>query len=159
MDPMGLRLTQTTCFSISTHAKQLSLVTFCETTAGIRKKWKCDVRTDVRTYGRTDRREVWNSYLDLNILTWKCNKLQSLQHNYRPLYRLCFCIHFQHSRYLSLWVCFWLYTDWKGKKNVNYLEVPASQVPPRSAKSHNCLGLSLVRIINVGISDHVRTKS
>ena len=60
MDPRGLRVTQTIYFSHLTHAKQLSLVTFCETTAGIGKKMK--VR---QTYGRTDRREVWNSYLDV----------------------------------------------------------------------------------------------
>ena len=45
MDPRGLKVTQTTYFSLLTHAKHLSLVTFCETTAGIGKKWKCDVRT------------------------------------------------------------------------------------------------------------------
>ena len=60
----GLMMTQDAYFSFLTHAKQLLLVTFCETTAGNRKKWKCDVRTYGRTYGRTDRREVWNSYLD-----------------------------------------------------------------------------------------------
>ena len=68
----GLMMTQDAYFSFSTHAKQLLLVTFCETTAGNRKKWKCDVRTyvrtDGRTYGRTDRREVWNSYLDYSYL-------------------------------------------------------------------------------------------
>ena len=38
MDPRGLRVTQTTHFSLLTHAKQLSLVTFCDTTAGIRNE-------------------------------------------------------------------------------------------------------------------------
>ena len=61
----GLTMTQDAYFSFLTHTKQLLLVTFCETTAGNWKKWKCDVRTDVRTYGRTDRHEVWNSYLDV----------------------------------------------------------------------------------------------
>ena len=61
----GLMMTQGAYFSFLTHAKQLLLVTFCETTAGNCKKWKCDVRMDVRTYGRTDRHEVWNSYLDV----------------------------------------------------------------------------------------------
>ena len=37
MDPRGLKVTQTTYFSLLTHAKQLSLVRFCETTAGIQK--------------------------------------------------------------------------------------------------------------------------
>ena len=49
MDLRDLRVTQTTCFILLTHAKQLSLVTFCETTAGIGKKMK--VR---RTEGQTD---------------------------------------------------------------------------------------------------------
>ena len=54
MGPGGLRVSQTTHFSLLTHAKQLSSVTFCDTTAGRRKKWKCDGRTDVRTEGRTE---------------------------------------------------------------------------------------------------------
>ena len=36
-------------FSLLTHATHLSLMTFCETTAGICKKWKCDVRTEGQT--------------------------------------------------------------------------------------------------------------
>ena len=62
MDPRGLKVTQTTYFSLLTHAKHLSLVTFCETTAGIGKKWKCDVRTYVRTEGQTDLKS--SSYVD-----------------------------------------------------------------------------------------------
>ena len=58
MDLRGLRVTQTTYFSLLTHAKHHLLVPFCETTAGIGKKWKCDVRTYGRMYGRTERREV-----------------------------------------------------------------------------------------------------
>ena len=54
MDPVSLRMTQNTYFSLLTHTKQLSLVTFCDTTAGIGKKWKCDVRTDRRMEGQTD---------------------------------------------------------------------------------------------------------
>ena len=54
MDPGGLRVSQTTHFSLLTHAKTLSSVTFCDATAGSRKKWKFDGQT----YGRTDRREV-----------------------------------------------------------------------------------------------------
>ena len=49
MDPRGLKVTKTTYFSLLTLAKQLSLATFCETTAGIGKKWKCDVRTEGQT--------------------------------------------------------------------------------------------------------------
>ena len=50
----GLMVTWDAYFSFLTHTKQLLLVTFCETTAGNRKKWKCDVRMDVRTEGQTD---------------------------------------------------------------------------------------------------------
>ena len=62
MDPMGLRVTQTTYFSLLTHAKQLSSMTVCDTTTEIGKKWKCDIRTDERTEGQT------NSYLDITCL-------------------------------------------------------------------------------------------
>ena len=51
MDPRGLKVTQTTYFSFLTHAKHLSLVTFCETTVGIGKNGSV---TDVRTYGQRD---------------------------------------------------------------------------------------------------------
>ena len=55
MDLRVLRVTQTTYFSLLTHAKQLSLVTFCETTAGIGKNENVtDRQTDGRTDGRTD---------------------------------------------------------------------------------------------------------
>ena len=47
MDPRGLRVTQTTYFSLLTHVKQLSSVTFCDTTAGIGKNGSV-------TYGRRD---------------------------------------------------------------------------------------------------------
>ena len=49
MDPRGLKVTQTTCFSLLTHDKHLSLVTFCETIAQIGKKWKCDGQTEGQT--------------------------------------------------------------------------------------------------------------
>ena len=51
MDQRGLRVTQTTYFSLLTHAKQLSSVTFCEKTAGIEKNASV---TDARTEGQTD---------------------------------------------------------------------------------------------------------
>ena len=38
MDPRCQRVAQNTYFSLLTHTKQLLLVTFCETTAGIGKK-------------------------------------------------------------------------------------------------------------------------
>ena len=50
-----------------THAKQLSLVTFCDWLQES-EKVECDV---VRR--RTDRREVWNSYLDARVLTISAN--------------------------------------------------------------------------------------
>ena len=71
MDPRGLMVTQTTYFSLLTHAKQLSLVTLCDTTARIGKNGSVTyirtyghmyVRTHVCTEGQMS--EVWNSYLD-----------------------------------------------------------------------------------------------
>ena len=58
MDPRDLRVTQTTFFTLLAYAKQLSLVTLCDMTAGRSVTYG-------RTYGRTDRREVKNSYLDV----------------------------------------------------------------------------------------------
>ena len=55
MDLRGLRVTQTTYFSLLTHVKQLSSVTFCDTTAGIGKKESVTYgRMDGRTEGQTD---------------------------------------------------------------------------------------------------------
>ena len=64
MDPRGLKVTQTIYFSILTYAKYLSLVTFCATIAGVGKKWKCDVRMDIRTEGQTDVKCKVVMYLD-----------------------------------------------------------------------------------------------
>ena len=66
MDPRGLRVTQTTYFSLLTHAKQLLLVTLSHTPAGI---GNLEVGRDGtgRTMDaavRTDRRECQNSYVD-----------------------------------------------------------------------------------------------
>ena len=54
-----------------THAKQLLLVTFCDTTAGIGATFWTDAQTDVRRAadGRTDRRGSRNSYLDSLVCT------------------------------------------------------------------------------------------
>ena len=46
----GLRLTKNAYFSLMTHIKQLSFVTFCDTTAGIGATF----RTDGRKEGQTD---------------------------------------------------------------------------------------------------------
>ena len=50
-DPRGPRVTQTIHFSLLTHAKHLSLVTLCDTTAGIGKNGSV---TYIRTEGETD---------------------------------------------------------------------------------------------------------
>ena len=61
----GLRVTKNEYFSIMTHAKQLLLVTFSYTPAGIGVSFRTHARTeDGRTDGRTDRRGSRNSYLD-----------------------------------------------------------------------------------------------
>ena len=55
MNPMSLRVTQTTYFSLLTHAKQLSLVILCDTIAGFRKNGSVtEGRTNLRTEGQTD---------------------------------------------------------------------------------------------------------
>ena len=51
--PKGSRVTQTKYFSLLTHVKQLSLVTLCDTTAGIGKNGTVTM-TYVRTEGQTD---------------------------------------------------------------------------------------------------------
>ena len=58
----GLRVTQDAYFSLLSHTKQLLLVTFSDTTAGIGASFRTDARTDGG--GRTDRRGSRNSYLD-----------------------------------------------------------------------------------------------
>ena len=64
----GLRVTQDAYFSLLSHTKQLLLVTFSDTTAGIGASFRTDARTHGRTDGgggRTDRRGSRNSYLDI----------------------------------------------------------------------------------------------
>ena len=61
MDPRGLWLTQSTYFSLLAHAKQLLLVTLSDATAGIGKNGSV---TYIQAHRWTDRREVWNSFLD-----------------------------------------------------------------------------------------------
>ena len=51
----GLRVTQDAYFSLITHIKQLSLVTFCCTAAGIEVSFRTHGRnTDARTEGQAD---------------------------------------------------------------------------------------------------------
>ena len=51
----GLRVTQNAYSSLMTHTKQLLLVTFCYTTAGIGASFRTHARTDGRTEeGQTD---------------------------------------------------------------------------------------------------------
>ena len=56
-------------FSLLTRTKQLLLVTFCDTLAGIEISFWADGtgRTDERTNGWTDRRGSQNSYLDVEL--------------------------------------------------------------------------------------------
>ena len=65
----GLRVTQNEYFSLIAHTKQLLLVTFCDTAAGIGASFRTDAQTaDGRRTedgGRTDRCGSRNSYLDL----------------------------------------------------------------------------------------------
>ena len=58
--PLGSRVTQDAYFSLLTHTKQLLLVTFCDTLAGIEVSFWVDGtgRTDERTDRRMDR-QTW----------------------------------------------------------------------------------------------------
>ena len=60
-------MTKDAYFSLLKRTKQLLLVTFCDTLAGIEVSFWADGtgRTDGRTNGRTDKRGSRNSYLDL----------------------------------------------------------------------------------------------
>ena len=73
-------MTQTTYFSLSTHAKQLSLVTFCETTAGIGKN---ESVTDVRAYVLTKGQTEVKSEIVIKILPDYCESGQL-----RPCHRM-----------------------------------------------------------------------
>ena len=53
MNPRGLTVTLTICFSLLAHAQQLSLVKLFDKTAGIGKKWKL-IMMYVQTEGQTD---------------------------------------------------------------------------------------------------------
>ena len=61
----GLRVTQDAYFSLLTHNKQLLLVTFCDTLAGIEVRFG-RMEPDGRNHGTgwTDKRGSRNSYLD-----------------------------------------------------------------------------------------------
>ena len=62
----GLRVTQNEYSSLIAHTKQLLLVTFCDTTAGIGDSFRTHGHTNTRTHGGwTDRRGSQNSYLDV----------------------------------------------------------------------------------------------
>ena len=64
VDPSRLRVTQNAYFSLITHIKQLLLVTFSDTTAGIGASFRTDARRRTDGGGRTDRCGSQNSYLD-----------------------------------------------------------------------------------------------
>ena len=59
----GVRVTHDAFFSLLTHTKQLLLVTFCHTAAGIGGSFRTHGR-NTEHGGRTDRRGSRNSYLD-----------------------------------------------------------------------------------------------
>ena len=63
----GLRVAQDAYFSLLSHTKQLLLVTFSDTTAGIGASFLTDASTHARMDGgrRADRRGSQNSYLIL----------------------------------------------------------------------------------------------
>ena len=72
----GLRVTQDAYFSLLTHTKQLVLVTFCDTLAGIEVRFgrtEPDGRTEPRNDGWTDRGGSRNSYLDYKKLVFMLN--------------------------------------------------------------------------------------
>ena len=54
MDPRGLRVTQNAYFSLITHTKQLLLVTFSDTTAGIGASFWTDAQQRTAAEGQTD---------------------------------------------------------------------------------------------------------
>ena len=53
MDPSGLKVTENAYFLLLTHTKQLLLVTFCDTTAGIGASFRTDTRRTAAE-GQTD---------------------------------------------------------------------------------------------------------
>ena len=63
MDPRGLRLTKMEYFSLFTHTKQLLLMTFCHTSAGI----EVNVRTQGRTEGTMDGRNHGQTDVEVEI--------------------------------------------------------------------------------------------
>ena len=74
VDPKDLGVTRNEYFSLSKHTKQLLLVTYCDTPAGIEVSFEVSFRTHGRTDGgrtdgRTDRRGSRNSYLDIEYFT------------------------------------------------------------------------------------------
>ena len=69
MDRRGLRVTQNAYFSLITHTKQLLLVTFSDTTAGIGASFRTDTRRTDGSGGRTDGRGSRNSHLDGLIMS------------------------------------------------------------------------------------------
>ena len=64
MDPQSLRVTPNAYFSLLKHTKQLLLMTFCHTSAGI----EVSVWTHGRTDGRTDRRKYGQTEVEVEIV-------------------------------------------------------------------------------------------
>ena len=70
-------MTQHACFSLMTHIKQSLSVKVCDTTAGNGASFRTHARTDGGGGGRTDRRGSRNSYLDMNVLGFFSEYLDS----------------------------------------------------------------------------------
>ena len=67
MDPRCLKVTQNAYFSLIKHTKQLLLVIFCYTTAGIGASFQTDARTNARTHTRTDGRTEAEGQTDVEV--------------------------------------------------------------------------------------------
>ena len=80
-------MTKDAYFSLLTRAKQLLLVTFCDTLAGIEVSFWADGtgRTDGRTDGWTDRRGSRNSYLDITAVFFYLSNFLSCHHISQPI--------------------------------------------------------------------------
>ena len=68
MDPRGLRFIINTYFSLLSHTKELLLVTFCDTTAGIEVSSRTHRQAD-RHGGRHTYFNVLGMYIYLDVLS------------------------------------------------------------------------------------------
>ena len=83
---LGLRVIQDAYFSLLIHNKQLLLVTFCDTLAGIEVRFghtELEPRSDRQNHGWTDRRGSRNSYLDRSFASCRPSKIEFVLQIYR----------------------------------------------------------------------------